>query len=145
MVIEGEFGAVEDITLTYVVLKTWDWRRLVLPLNYFNDHHFINRSFNSTELIGSVLLYVDYTFPVGELRKKCLDIIERNILWDKKVAQLLVINTNANNVEVRVTFSAKNATDVWDLRCQIREQLITFIQEQFPESLPKIRREPPLY
>jgi small-conductance mechanosensitive channel len=144
VVIEGEFGTVEDITLTYVVVKTWDWRRLVLPLNYFNDHHFINRSFNSPELIGTVFLYVDYTFPVAELRKKCLDIIGENILWDKKVAQLLVTNADAVSVEVRVTFSAKNAASVWDLSCQIREQLITFIQEQFPESLPKIRRDPPI-
>jgi len=144
VVIEDEFGSVEDITLTYVVVKTWDWRRLVLPLNYFNDHPFVNWTFNSTQLIGTVFLYVDYTFPVAELRKKFLDVIAKNRLWDKQTAQLLVTNTDANSVEVRVTFSAKNANDVWDLRCEIREQLIAFIQEQFPESLPKLRREPVL-
>ena len=142
VVIESEFGTVEDITLTYVVIKTWDWRRLVLPLNYFNDHPFINWTFNSTDLIGTVFLYVDYTFPINELRKKFLEIIAKHKLWDKNLAQLLVTNTDANSVEVRVTFSAKNASDTWDLRCQIREQLIAFIQEQFPESLPKLRREP---
>lgn len=139
VVIEGEFGTVEDITLTYVVVKTWDWRRLVLPLNYFNDHPFINRSFTSTELIGTVFIYVDYTLPVNELRDKYLAIIEKNNLWDKKIAQLLVTNTDANSVEIRITFSAKNASNVWVLSCQIREQLIAFIQKQFPESLPKLR------
>ena len=144
VVIEGEFGSVEDITLTYVVVKTWDWRRLVLPLNYFNDHSFVNWSFNSTQLIGTVFLYVDYSFPVNELRTKFLAIIKENKLWDGKLAQLLVTNTDAQSVEIRVTFSAKNATNAWDMRCQIREQLIAFIQEQFPESLPKLRREPVL-
>lgn len=139
VVIEGEFGTVEDITLTYVVVKTWDWRRLVLPLNYFNDHPFINRSFTSAELIGTVFLYLDYTFPVNALREKYMVMIEKNKLWDKKIAQLLVTNTNARSVEIRVSFSAKNADHVWDLSCQIREQLIAFIQEEFPESLPKLR------
>ena len=144
VVIEDEFGAVEDITLTYVITKTWDWRRLVMPLNYFNDHPFVNWSFNSTQLIGSVFLYVDYTFPVNKLRKKFLEVIALNIVWDKKTAQLLVTNTDSNSIEVRVTFSAKNANDTWNLRCQIREHLIAFIQKQFPESLPKLRREPVL-
>jgi small-conductance mechanosensitive channel len=142
VVIEGEFGTVEDITLTYVVIKTWDWRRLVLPLNYFNDHPFFNWTFNSAEVIGSILLYVDYTFPVAEFRKKFLTIINNHKLWDKKKAELLVTNTDANSVELRATFSAKNASDVWNMRCEIREQLIAIIQEQFPGSLPKIRREP---
>ena len=144
VVVEGELGTVEDITLTYVVIKIWDWRRLILPLNYFNDHPFVNRTFNSTQLIGSVFLYVDYTFPVDELRKKFLDIIKNNKLWDKEIAQLLVTNTNANSVELRATFSAKNSTDVWKMRCEIREQLIAFIQKQFPNSLPRLRRESPL-
>lgn len=144
VVIEGEFGIVEDITLTYVVVKTWDWRRLVLPLNYFNDHHFINRSFNTTQLIGTVFLYVDYTFPVQALRNEFMAQIKKNKLWDKNVAQLLVTNTDANSVEIRATFSGKNADNVWVLRCEMREHLIAFIQEQYPESLPKVRRDPPL-
>jgi len=139
--IEGEFGIVEDITLTYVVVKTWDWRRLVLPLNYFNETPFVNWTFNSAQIIGSIYLYVDYTFPVKELRQKFLQIINNNALWDKQIAELLVTKTDASSVEVRVSFSAKNATDVWDMRCNIREQLIEFIQKQYPNSLPKIRRE----
>lgn len=139
VVIEGEFGVVEDITLTYVVVKIWDKRRLVLPLSYFNDKPFVNWTFNSTDLIGSVFLYVDYTFPVKVLRTKLLEILKENPLWDKKKANLLVTNTDTRSMELRATFSAKNASDVWNMRCEIREQLIGFIQEKHPASLPKLR------
>ncbi len=140
VVIKGEFGIVEDITLTYVVVKTWDWRRLVIPLSYFNENSFVNWTFNSTELVGSVFLYVDYTFPVAELRKELLVILNQNPLWDKNIVDLLVTNTDTRTMELRATFSAKNASDVWDLRCKIREQLIEFIQDKYPTYLPKLRR-----
>ncbi|NHF59630.1 mechanosensitive ion channel [Flavobacteriaceae bacterium TP-CH-4] len=139
VVIEGEFGTVEDITLTYVVVRTWDWRRLVLPLNYFNDKSFVNWSFASRRLIGSVYLYVDYTFPVAELREKFLKLLKNHRLWDKKEADLLVTDSDSRAMQLRATFSAKNATDVWNLRCDIREQLISFIRENHPNALPKIR------
>jgi hypothetical protein len=125
-----------------VVIKTWDWPRLGLSLNYFNDPPFANWTFNSTQLIGSVFLYADYTVPVKELWKKLLESSAKHKLWDKKIAQLLVTNTDANSVELCATFSAKNVSDVWYLRCEMREQLIAFIQEQSPESLPKLRIEP---
>ncbi len=140
VVIEGEFGVVEDITLTYVVIKIWDWRRLVLPLSYFNDKPFVNWTFNSTELIGSVFLHVDYTFPVAKLRTKLLALLNKNPLWDKKVADLLVTNSDARTMELRATFSGKNASDIWNLRCSIREELIEYIQKSHPDSLPKLRR-----
>jgi small-conductance mechanosensitive channel len=140
VVIQGEFGVVEDITLTYVVIKTWDWRRLVLPLNFFSDNSFVNWSFSSRELIGSVFLHVDYTFPVAILRTKLLSLLKDNPLWDNKVGELLVTNSDARTIELRATFSAKNATDVWNMRCEIREQLIGFIQENYPDSLPKLRK-----
>ena len=140
VVIEGEYGTVEDITLTYVVIKTWDWRRLVLPLNYFNENTFVNWTFNSTDIVGSVFLYVDYTFPVAILRTKLMSILKTNILWDKNIGELLVTNSDQKAMELRATFSAKNASDVWTLRCKIREQLIQFIQEEHPEALPKLRQ-----
>ena len=127
VVIQGEFGTVEDITLTYVVIKTWDWRRLVLPLNYFNDNSFVNRTFSSTELIGSVFLYVDYSFPVEILRTKLLAILKENPTWDKKIGALLVTNSDERAMELRATFSAKNASDIWNMRCKIREQLINIL------------------
>lgn len=145
VVIEGEFGTVEDITLTYVVIKIWDWRRLVLPLSYFNDKPFVNYTFNSSELIGSVFFYVDYTFPVTELRTKLSQLLDANALWDKNVSGLLVTNTNESAMELRATFSAKDASDVWNLRCSVREQLMQFIQEEYPDALPRFRgKEAPL-
>ncbi len=139
VVIEGEFGTVEDITLTYVVIKIWDWRRLVLPLSHFNENSFVNWTFNSQEIIGSVFFYVDYIFPVVELRTKLFDILKDDLLWDKNVANLLVTNTDNRTMELRATFSAKNASDVWTLRCNVREKLISFIQEYHSGCLPTIR------
>ncbi|WP_345191831.1 mechanosensitive ion channel family protein [Algibacter agarivorans] len=138
--IEGEFGIVEDITLTYVVIKTWDLRRLVLPLSYFNDNPFVNWTFNSPELIGSVFFYVDYSFPVNVLRKEFMSLLKSNPLWNKKTADLLVTKVDQLTIEIRTSFSAKNASDIWDLRCTIREQLIEFMQKNHPASLPKIRQ-----
>ncbi len=111
-----------------------------MPLNYFSDNSFVNWTFSSTELIGSVFLYVDYTFPVKELREKLLSILSDNTLWDKKTGELLVTNSDERVIELRATFSAKDASDVWNMRCKIREQLIGFIQEKYPASLPKLRR-----
>ncbi|WP_178985541.1 mechanosensitive ion channel family protein [Winogradskyella helgolandensis] len=139
VVIEGEFGTVEDITLTYVVIKTWDWRRLVLPLNYFNDHAFVNWTFNSQELIGTVFFQVDYMFPIEEMRIKLLEVLKSDILWDKNIAELLVTNTDANTMELRATFSAENASNIWSLRCNVREKLIDFIQKNHPNTFPKTR------
>lgn len=139
VVIEGEFGTVEDITLTYVVVKLWDWRRLVLPLSYFNEHTFVNWTFNSQELIGSVFFKIDYLFPVVEIRTKLLEILKDNALWDKNVAELLVTNIDESTIELRATFSAKNASDVWNLRCNVREQLIVFFQKNHPNAFPKTR------
>ena len=140
VVIEGEFGTVEDVTLTYVVIKTWDWRRLVLPLNYFNEKPFVNWTFNSKPIIASVFFYLDYTFPVPELRTKLMEVLKDDPLWSEKTAQLLVTDTNDRAMQVRATFSVKNAADSWNLRCKVREELLSFIQNSHPEALPKIRR-----
>ncbi|MGB5820793.1 MAG: mechanosensitive ion channel domain-containing protein [Saonia sp.] len=140
VVIEGEFGNVEDVALTYVVVRTWDWRRLVLPLNYFNEKPFVNWTFKSRELIGSVFFYLDYSFPVNELRTKLFAILNGNPLWDGNIAELLVTDTDNRAMEIRASFSVKNATNAWDLRCFVREELVAFIQTNYPGSLPKLRR-----
>jgi small-conductance mechanosensitive channel len=143
VVIEGEFGNVEDITLTYVVVKTWDWRRLVLPLNYFNDKPFVNWTFNSRPLIASVHLHVDYTFPVNELRTKLLSLLNENPMWDKNRAAVEVTDTDNRDMTVRVSFSVRNAAHSWKLRCFVREELIAFIKEKYPMALPKLRSTDP--
>ncbi|MFD1553357.1 mechanosensitive ion channel family protein [Putridiphycobacter roseus] len=140
VVIEGEFGQVEDITLTNVVVKLWDWRTLVIPLSYFNDHTFVNWTFNSTDIIGTVFLYVDYSLPVEAIRKELLLILSKQNKWDGNVAKLLVTKTDHKVMELRATFSAKNPSDVWDLRCSVREELIAFIGNNYPDSLPKLRK-----
>ncbi|AKA34220.1 mechanosensitive ion channel family protein [Flagellimonas lutaonensis] len=140
VVIEGEFGNVEDITLTYVVVRTWDWRRLVLPLNYFNDKPYVNWTFNSRPLIASVHLYVDYTLPVDELRAKLMDVLNADKRWDNNIADLEVTDTNNRTMQVRATFSVRNASDAWRLRCKVREVLVAFIKENYPGALPKLRR-----
>jgi len=140
VMIEGEFGTVEDITLTYVVIKTWDWRRLVLPLNYFNDKPFVNWSFSSKDIVNTVFFYVDYSFPVAELRKKFLEVLGENVLWDKRVAKMEVTEINERMMQIRASFSTTNATAGWDLRCSLREYLMQFIEQNYPEALPKLRR-----
>jgi small-conductance mechanosensitive channel len=139
IVVEGEFGTVEDVTLTYVVVKTWDWRRLVLPLNYFNDKPFVNWTFNSKPVIASVFFHVDFTFPVAELRAKLMEVLKKNSLWDRNLAELLVTDSSDRAMELRATFSVKNASNAWSLRCKVREELMEFIQHAYPETLPKIR------
>ncbi len=140
VMIEGEFGTVEDVTLTYVVVKTWDWRRLVLPLNYFNEKPFVNWTFNSKPVIASVFFHVDFTFPVAELRRKLISILKDEPLWDKNIVELLVVDSDDRVMKLRTTFSVKNATDAWSLRCKVREELMEFIQHKYPDTLPKTRR-----
>ncbi len=140
VVIEGEFGKIEDVTLTYVVVKTWDWRRLVLPLNYFNDKPFVNWTFNSKPVIASVHFQMDYTFPVNELRKKLKEILLDDPLWDKKKMDVFVTKIKDRTMEIRTDFSVENATNAWNLRCKVREDLMAFLQNNYPDMLPKLRR-----
>ncbi len=141
VIIEGEWGRVEEITLTYVVLKIWDERRLIVPINYFIDKPFQNWTRASTELIGVVFLFTDYSVPVDELRNEFNRILAENNLWDKRVSALQVTNATEKTVEIRMLASATNAGDTFDLRCQIREHMIGFIQKNYPQSLPRTRME----
>jgi small-conductance mechanosensitive channel len=139
IVVEGEAGLVEEITLTYVVLNIWDQRRLILPINYFIERPFQNHTRKSSELLGTVHLYLDYTAPVDEIRKEFTRLIEASPLWDKRAAAIQVTNASENTMEVRALISAADGGKAFDLRCYIREQLLTFIQKNYPESLPKTR------
>jgi len=141
VIVENEWGRVEEITLTYVVVRIWDERRLVVPLNYFNEKPFQNWTRSSSQLLAYVFLYTDYRVPVDALRQKFTALLKDNPLWDQRVNVVQVTNADRHTMEIRALASARNASEAWDLRCQVREGLITFIQKEYPESLPRTRVE----
>ncbi|HEY1430650.1 MAG TPA: mechanosensitive ion channel domain-containing protein [Stellaceae bacterium] len=142
VIVEGEWGTVETITSTYVVVRIWDLRRMIVPLTYFIEKPFQNWTYENTDLLGSVILHVDYTVPVDRLRQRLDQIVRDSKLWDGKVAVLQVTDAPANMVELRALVSARNAGQLWDLRCEVREKLIGFLQTEYPRSLPHERFEP---
>jgi small-conductance mechanosensitive channel len=139
LVVEGEWGRVEEITLTYVVLHIWDDRRLVLPLSYFIDKPFQNWTRVSAQLLGSVFLWTDYTLPVAELRKAVGEIVQGSALWDRRFWNLQVSDATEHSMQLRVLATAADSSKAWDLRCEIREKLIDYVQRHYPQSLPKSR------
>lgn len=141
VIVENEWGRIEEITLTYVVVRIWDMRRLILPITYFIEKPFQNWTRTSADILGTVFLYVDYTVGIQVLKEELHRILKESALWDGKVWNLQVTNFTERTVELRALMSARNASDAWNLRCETREKLLTFIQEHYPESLPKIRAE----
>src|SRR4051794_36243176 len=139
VIVEGEWGWVEEITSTYVVVRLWDWRRMVLPLSYFLEKPFQNWTRETTSLIGSVFLYVDYSVPVEAVRRELAEIARASPLWDGKVVNLQVSDAKDWAVELRALVSARNATQTWDLRCEVREKLVAFLQREYPHALPTAR------
>ena len=141
VVVENEWGWIEEITLTYVVVRIWDLRRLVLPISYFIEKPFQNWTRTSADIIGSVFLYVDYTVPMEEVRQELYNILEKSPHWDKKVKVLQVTNTTERTVELRALMSAADSPTAWNLRCEVREKLIEFLQKKYPKGLPRTRVE----
>lgn len=140
--LENEYGTIEEITTTYVVIKLWDWRRMVVPLSYFIEKPFQNWTRETSALIGSVFLYVDYTVPVEKVREKLMEVARSSPLWDGRVVVLQVSDaTKDHTVELRALLSARSAPAAWDLRCEVREKLIAFLQEEYPGALPRTRQE----
>ncbi|MCJ8519616.1 small-conductance mechanosensitive channel [Pseudorhizobium tarimense] len=141
LLVEGEWGKVEEITSTYVVVKLWDWRRLILPLGYFIEKPFQNWTREGAALIGTVIIYLDYSVPVSVIRRKVEEIAAASPLWDRDVVNVAVTDFKESVMEVRILVSASNAGRAFDLRCEVREKLIDFIQANYPSSLPKVRAE----
>ena len=141
VVVEGEWGWIEDITSTYVVIRIWDLRRLIVPLSYFIEKPFQNWTHRSADLLGAVLLNVDYTVPVDRLREKLDEIVKASSKWDGRVSVLQVTDTPNNMVQLRALVSARNSGDAFDLRCEVREKLIAFLQKEYPYALPRQRAE----
>ncbi|TWR31485.1 mechanosensitive ion channel [Mucilaginibacter pallidiroseus] len=140
LVVEGEWGKVEEITLTYVVLNIWDQRRLILPINYFIEKPFQNWTRTTSQILGTVFLYVDYNVPTDALRDELTRLLNLSPLWDKRVGILQVTDTKESTVELRALVSARNSSQAFDLRCYVRENLIKYLNSNYPDSLSK-RRE----
>lgn len=139
LVVEGEYGRVEEITITYVVLSIWDQRRLILPINYFIEKPFQNWTRTTSEILGTVFLYLDYTAPFDEIRKEFNRLLHASDLWDKRTGGMQITNATENIVEIRLLVSAANSSKAFDLRCYIRENLVKFVQKNYPEALPVTR------
>ncbi len=141
VVVEGEWGHIEEITLTYVVVQLWDRRRLVLPSIYFLEHPIQNWTRYSADILGTVHLYVDYTTSVEDVRAELGRIVAASRLWDGHVALLQVVDATERTMELRALVSAGTAPDAWDLRCEIRERLLAWLQQKQPEALPRLRTQ----
>jgi small-conductance mechanosensitive channel len=140
VIVEGEFGHIEQIAATFVVVRIWDNRRMVLPLTYFIEKPFQNWTRTGAALLGTVFLYVDYTLPVDELRQQLPKALEGDKKWDGAVQGVQVTDATASVVEIRVLVSARNAAELFDLRCNVREKLIAWLQATYPGSLPTSRQ-----
>lgn len=141
VIVEGEWGWIEEINLTFVVVKIWDLRRLVLPITYFIDTPFQNWTRNNAAILGTVYIYADYKISVNKIREAFQEMIQESKFWDNKVANVQVTNTNEQTLEIRALMSAEDSPTAWNLRCEMREKLIAYLQKNYPESLPKTRVE----
>ncbi len=141
VVIDNEWGRIEDITLTYIVLHIWDDRRLILPTSWFTSHPFENWTRSESSLLGAVEMDVDWAVPVDQLRDELRGVLTHTEMWDGRVSVLQVTDAVNGNVRVRALVSATNAPTLWDLRCLVRERLVEWLREHHPEALPKVRAE----
>jgi len=141
VIVENEWGRIEEITLTYVVVRIWDDRRLILPTTYFTTSPFQNWTHTSAALTGTVLLDVDWSVPVAQLRAELTSVLEANPLWDERVNVLQVTDAVGGMIQVRALVSAYDAPTLWDLRCAVRESLVDWLRQHHPDALPRVRNE----
>ena len=141
VVLQGEWGRIEEITSTYVVVKIWDERRLVVPLSFFIEQPFENWTRRTGDLLGTTFLYVDYSVPVEPVRAELLRVVKDSPLWDKRVCGLQVTNLTDRAMELRCLVSSGGSSELFDLRCQVREKMIEFHRDNYPQALPTLRFE----
>ncbi|MGA8855362.1 MAG: mechanosensitive ion channel domain-containing protein [Christiangramia sp.] len=139
VIVEGEWGWIDEINLTYVVVRVWDKRRLVVPTTYFIEKTFQNWTRTSADILGTVFIYADYGLPIDAIRKEQTRLLNSTDLWDGNVDVVQVTNTTEKSVELRMLVSAKDSPTAWDLRVFLREKLLLFIEHNYPEFLPKAR------
>jgi small-conductance mechanosensitive channel len=141
LIVEGEWGRVEEITGAYVVVKVWDERRLVVPLQWFIEHPFQNWTRTSSQIIGTVYLWADYAVPVERVREELMRLCREAPEWDGRVANMQVTELGEHAMQLRALASSADAGRNWDLRCRLREGLVAFIRREFPQHLPRARVE----
>jgi small-conductance mechanosensitive channel len=139
VVVQGEWGRVEEINSAYVIIRIWDLRRLIVPLSYFIENSVQNWTRQSADIMGTAFLYVDYSIPVEDLRQQLNAIVRASPLWDKKVCGLQVTNLSEHSMELRCLVSSRNASENFDLRCLVREQMAAWIQQNHPTAFPITR------
>jgi small-conductance mechanosensitive channel len=141
VIVENEWGWIEEITATYVVVRLWDWRRLIVPLTHFIEKPFQNWTRESASLIGVVILRVDFLAPIELIRAKAEELARASKLWDGRVFNVQVTDSDHRTMEVRVLASAATSGSTFDLRCELREKLIAFLAKEHPQALPRDREE----
>lgn len=139
VIVENEWGRIEEITLTYVVVKIWDERRLILPVTYFLEKPFQNWTRSSADILGTVYLIVDFEFPIDALRKALPDMVKDDPNWDKRVINVQLTNMDHKGKELRVLVSSTDASKNWDLRVAMREKIANYMMKEFPENFAKVR------
>jgi small-conductance mechanosensitive channel len=139
VIVQGEWGRIEEITTSYVVVRIWDLRRLIVPLSYFIENPFQNWTRERSDLLGTAFIYTDYSVPVQALRDYFGRVLEASPLWDRKVCSVQVTNLSERTMEIRCLMSARNSSDQFDLRCMIREEMVKFIQENYADAFPRTR------
>ena len=141
VIVEGEWGRIEEITSTYVVVRVWDERRLVVPLQWFIENPFQNWTRTSAQLLGTAFLWLDYRTPMAEVRAQLQAICEEDPRWDGRVCVAQVTETGEHTIQVRLLVSARNSGDLFDLRCVVRERMIDYLARCHPQSLPRLRAD----
>ncbi len=139
VIVEGEWGRIEEITSSYVVVRIWDERRMIVPLQWFIEHPFQNWTRRNAELLGSAMLWLDYRTPMDALRAELQRICETDARWDGRVCVAQIVETDRSTVQVRLLVSARNSGDLFDLRCAVRERMVDFLLAHHPEALPRMR------
>ncbi|QNP73230.1 mechanosensitive ion channel [Streptomyces roseirectus] len=149
VVVDGEWGTVEDITLTYLTVRTWDERRITMPVSYFTSKPFENWSRGGAQLTGTVYWHLDHSAPLDTMRLHLRDILRACEAWDGRAYDLTVTDTTPNTMEVRALLTAKDADDIWKVRVTVREQMIRWLYEHHPYALPRVNTadaiRPPLH
>lgn len=141
VVVSGQFGTIEEITSSYVVVRTWDLRRLVVPLRYFMENSFENWTYHESELFAPIYLYTDYSVDIAALQAEAERIVKASKWWDGKRCDLIVSDSKENTLQIRISVSGRNSSEVGSLQSEVREKLITYLQKSQPDALPKTRME----